>query len=281
MSSTEETRLCFGVGTGRSATMAISNALNSELQTLVLHEGKVREMSASGVQHLPFLTLENRLAYEYPHMVESIISDLRSIDKISSLSNGRVCFGDIAYNYSPLVGGLKKQFPLAKIIFFYRDCIPFVRSCTTITNEDETPVGWPPSSREMTDLELYISYGRLQPKEGTEDAKDWPKWDYLKKNVWLWCETNRIILEQIELFKSDVFFFKFEDFKIDPIKTYNKLRVFLGFNSELSFDSHKLLHSKINQRKVKEIPEFNRWPDGTKKFYEERTFELRKTLKYV
>ncbi|MDB2543307.1 hypothetical protein N9X45_05605, partial [Pseudomonadales bacterium] len=67
-------QLYFGFGTGRTASMSIANALNSEMSSLALHEGKIRSRETAGKQFLSFLTLENRLVYEEPFKADAVVS---------------------------------------------------------------------------------------------------------------------------------------------------------------------------------------------------------------
>ena len=52
--------------------MHLANTLNAEPDCVCVHEGKFRLREESGDQKLPFLTLENRIAYEYPERAAEI-----------------------------------------------------------------------------------------------------------------------------------------------------------------------------------------------------------------
>lgn len=89
-------RLFFGASTGRTATMAFANALNSEPDTTCLHEGKFRHEETSGEQVLSFLTLENRLAYETPNAAHEIVAAKRGNTLQIAEQRGDRFFGDVA-----------------------------------------------------------------------------------------------------------------------------------------------------------------------------------------
>ena len=61
--------LFFGAGSGRCGTMMLANLLNSEQHLLCLHEGNERDKETPGKQWLPFLTLENVLAFWEPEQL--------------------------------------------------------------------------------------------------------------------------------------------------------------------------------------------------------------------
>ena len=88
-------KIFFGASTGRTATMHLANVLNAEPDCTCLHEGKFRYLEASGDQILPFLTLENRIAYEYPEKRDELVAAKRSM--IDDLNPEGSLFGDIAY----------------------------------------------------------------------------------------------------------------------------------------------------------------------------------------
>lgn len=245
-----EPQLFFGASTGRTATMAFANALNSEIATTCLHEGKFRHEEISGEKILPFLTLENRLAYEDRQIATEIVAAKRGNVIQLARDRGDVAFGDIAYNNVPFIEALANQYPRAKFVFFFRNCIEFLRSAASETGVDETPVGWPPQSKSLTNVERFIAMGRLQPKQGTEEAYQWNDWTYRAKNIWLWAETNRMLLEQAQnLPKNRYHVVYFDEFKSDPIGVYQQVRKFLCIQGTILASTKDLLLARpINQR---------------------------------
>ena len=65
--------LVFGTGSGRCGTMTLANILNAEPDVVCTHEGKFREREETGVQVIPFLTLQNLIAYHEPAQALGIL----------------------------------------------------------------------------------------------------------------------------------------------------------------------------------------------------------------
>jgi hypothetical protein len=249
-------RLFFGASTGRTATMAFANALNSETDTTCLHEGKFRQEETSGEQVLSFLTLENRLAYETPNAAHEIVAAKRGNTLQIAEQRGDRFFGDVAYNNVPFVAALAKAFPDARFVFFFRQCLDFVRSAASEEGTDETPVGWPPKDKPLTNVERYIALGRLQPREGSDLARLWDSWSHRAPNIWLWSETNRLLLDQAaELPKNRFQKIYFEEFRSAPVATYETLRAFLDMPGDMQQATKDILLARpINMRREKPAP---------------------------
>jgi hypothetical protein len=260
--------LFFGASTGRTATMHLANSLNAEPDCVCVHEGKFRHRETSGEQLLPFLTLENRLAYESPERALGVIDSKRAIIDQLNLE-GVSHFGDIAYNNSPFLVPLSVRFPQAKFVIIVRDGRSFVRSATVMEGEDETPVGWPPTNKKLTPLEEYISLGRLQPRRGSPLEQPWRTWDAFEKNVWLWAETNTIILDALDVIASDRWLLvRFEDFVSDTLRVYLKIREFLGFEQDLSEEARSVLMSKVvNASGSYAIASYSDWSSAQKEHF--------------
>lgn len=244
------TQIFFGIGSGRVGSMALANALNCEAECNCLHEGKFRDMETVGEQLLPFLTLQNRIAYEKPSEASMLVHQYRNQMREIAVNRELKYFGDIAYNNAPFVTALHKYYPDAKFIFQFRDCLSFVRSCTAVDTVDETPVGWPPDDKPLSKVERYIALGRIQPRATSEESALWDRWSFVKKNIWLWAETNRIILEALsEIPKSLVYNMRSEDFRVDPLGSYCNLRKFLGIANPLPSGIRRCLADRpINKR---------------------------------
>jgi hypothetical protein len=255
-----DTQLFFGASTGRTATMHLANCLNAEPGCTCVHEGKFRHRETSGEQILPFLTLENRLAYETPGKAADIIEEKRAV--IDTLDiEGLSHFGDVAYNNSPFLVPLSVRFPNAKFILIVRDGRTFVRSATVLEGEDETPVGWPPDDKETTRLEDYISLGRLQPRRDSPLRAEWADWGAFEKNVWLWAETNTLILDAMqEIEPGRCLLVRFENFVSDPLREYTNIREFLGFEGDLPGETKEVLLSPtVNASGIYAIPAYEQW----------------------
>lgn len=274
--------LFFGMGTGRTASMMIANLLNSEVGCDCLHEGKFRDMEVSGEQLLPFLTLQNRLAYERPDEAAALILQCRNQMRDMASDRGLKYFGDIAYNNSPFVLALHSLYPEAKFIFQFRDCLDFVRSCAAVDVQDEMPVGWPPVEKPLSKIERYIALGRLQPRTGTDEEAKWSQWDFVSKNIWLWAETNYIIISALNsLPKSLVHKFQFETFQKAPLNEYNKLREFIGITGLLSEEFYgRLTIRPINKRINKPDINLNQLTSEQRDVFENYAAPVRLMLGY-
>jgi hypothetical protein len=245
------TQLFFGVGSGRVASMSLANALNTEPDCLCLHEGKVRDHEEYGEQFLPFLTLQNRRAYEYPEEAGDIFRQTRL--RMADLADQKNLkfLGDVAYNYAPFVGAISATFPDSKLIFQFRDCLGFLSSCTATVGTDETPVGWPPPDKPLSKVESFISMGRWQPRQLSPERVDWESWSYVSKNIWLWAETNRVLLDSLASVPTTLIYYaKFEAFRTDPLGEYALIRRFLNLPGTISDEgSRRLTARPINYRK--------------------------------
>jgi hypothetical protein len=270
----------FGVGSGRCGTMAFSNFLNSENNSICLHEGKIRQKESSKNQVLPFLTLQNYYSYENPNTAFDTFAKTRSM--IPDLCDDMQCsyFGDIAYNYAPFVGEIPKLFPGAKLIYFYRNGIEFVRSVITDQIPDPTPVGW--LNRKMHNkVERFISLGRLRPSKENELFSTWKSLSEISKNAWLWSETNSLILTGIEKWPENlVHKVCFEKFKNNPLEEYKKVRSFLGLSNEMSQLTQSLFKSPINNRSCKVLPKYKDWTPEMKSDFNQLAGNMMSQLGY-
>ena len=162
-----------------------------------LHEGKERDKETPGKQWLPFLTLENVLAFWEPERAEGIFREKRELMPNIVAKEKIKLFGDIAYNYCPFIHAMPSVFPQSKLIVIYRDGRDFVRSAYIADQNDKAPVGWG-DSVEKNDVNKFISLGRLRPQNSDDENSRWQSMSIVAKNAWLWAETNKIIFEGLK-----------------------------------------------------------------------------------
>lgn len=253
----------FGVGPGRCGTMTLANFLNAEDHVLCTHEGKIRRGTESGQQWLPFLTMENYLAYADPGQAQIIFREKRNdMSKIAERENLRA-FGDIAYNNAPFTAAIPFIFPQARLIVMVRDGRDFVRSAYTAVRPDPTPVGWLDIDTSLTPLEKYISFGRLRPLDAEEPGSAWQGMGALERNAWLWAETMRLIHEGLANWDDEkVLILRFEDFFAAPLEQYPKVRAFLGLDDAPMPEKIGVMASaRINRRGAGEciLPPWREW----------------------
>lgn len=278
-------RLFFGVGAGRCGSMLLANLLNSECDTLCVHEGKVRVGTQSQKQWLPFLTLENYRCYARPETARDVFFDRRKI-MLEILDNHNYNFlGDIAYNYAPFTEVIPSVFEHAKLIVLTRDGRDFVRSVYTSDRPDPLPVGWLDENTELTDLEKFVALGRLRPLPGSNDEERWKNMSPVQKNAWLWSETYRKIFDGLKSWKAENYIVvRSEDFFSNTEAVYSKIRNFLGFSGVLTDETYTLLRTQVNRRASSGsyiLPHYSRWPlKISKQFWGEAT-EMMQRLNYV
>nr|WP_321513221.1 sulfotransferase [uncultured Pseudodesulfovibrio sp.] len=185
----------FVVSTGRCATTLLGLLLGEADTTLVLNEGQIRDALCQGPQVLKALTLENRIAYEEPDLAVDILREKRQ-PQIAQLAKerGLTHYVEIAYYLCPFVAALQEVFPDSKIVYVHRDGRDFVRSAYVNEVPDPMPVGYT-DPRPLDATEKFVAMGRLAPLPGSLQAAQWDTYTPFEKNVWLWMETNRIIME--------------------------------------------------------------------------------------
>ena len=247
--------------------MALANILNSEAGVTCLHEAKFRAKEVAGEKLLPFLTLQNGQAYSAPEQSKTLLSRFRSnMPEIADARGGRL-FGDIAYYYAPFIGHIPSLFPDAKIVVLIRNGTDFVRSATTLAGDDETPVGWPPRAKPLTDVEQFVALGRWRPRVGDPWYDAWDaEFDHFERNAWLWAETNRVIVRAIESVPPEqLLVLRFEDFFRSLPETYPALRAFLGLEGKVpEVTSRLLLARAINHRSAHAVGPVSAWTAAMK-----------------
>ena len=251
----------FGVNTGRVGSFHLSKIINSEKNFICLHEGKEIPKNLIKVNKKKQKTMLRHLAdYNFPCYVNN--KKLRSMiikyRKKPTLKFKKKRIGDIAYYNAVFLPELIKIFRNAKFIFQIRNFKDFVKSCVS-SNNDFAPVGWKDAKLSKTKIEKYLDLMRLKPKKRIKNFPEWEKWDSISKNMWLWHETNRLILKHYTKHKDRFFVLKTEDFKEDPINNYSRLRKFLGIKHKLSKYTLRILNKKkINDRPKKQKVKFEK-----------------------
>jgi hypothetical protein len=273
--------LFFGVGAGRCGTMAIANALAAERGVWCTHEGKRRHAEAVGEQLLPFLTLENRIAYEWPDRAEAIFRRLRG-GMVRMAADAGVRLGDIAYNYAPFLPAMHRVFPDARLVVLVRSGVDFVRSATQASGEDATPVGWPPAGKSLSAVERFVELGRLAPRTTDPLSARWASLDHLERNAWLWAETNRIIFEAIaDRPAGSTWLLRYEDFFRHPATAYRELRHFLGLAGEAAPEALATFERPINRRADKVLGDIASWDARQRAAFDEFAGAMMRRLGYA
>lgn len=276
-------QLFFGVGVGRCGTMALANLLNSERDAICLHEGKMRHRERPGEKLLPFLTLQNGMAYAHPDKAPALFSKARSNVREIAKESGAKWFGDVAYNYAPFLKEIARTFPEARIFVVFRNGRDFVQSATTGSDVDETPVGWSPNGKPLSHVEQFIAMGRWRPRPAEPWAVEWDQiFDHFEKNAWLWAETNRSLLDALSSIDGrHVMVLRFEDVFSRLLPAYRQLRRFVGFSGSIGPETDALITAPpINRRETPIIGKPETWSADMHRTFDAIAGETMRRLGY-
>ncbi len=234
--------------TGRTATTFIAASLNSQDGVAATHEGYLgADKSTDPV--IPLINLENRSAFASLDASISVAQAKRSPDIINmaEVPAGSNTLIDVAYYNATLTYGILHENKSVRMIGIVRDCEPFVRSCTCIEGEDLLPVGWPALDKPLSDREKFIGMGRVRPSRGDADFIAWKTWSAIRRNIWLWRETNVRLAHCKDAFPDRVKLIDFETLKGDPNAFWESISSF--FDTPL-FQPNPHLKSDFINKKV-------------------------------
>jgi len=103
-------------------------------------------------------------------------------------------------------------------------------------------------------------FGRLRPKESTDQFEEWNRLDQFEKICWLWRETYEYTLKIMsKIPKERVFVLGFEDLVRDESKT-KELFAFLGLHGFDSVKIRKVLDEKFNAQRTGNFAQPEDWP---------------------
>jgi hypothetical protein len=203
--------------TGRTATTYITQALSSLPDVTALHEGHKWDASEK-IPSLPLINLENAQCYKSPEKAVSIVQNKRNAeiirDAISKLDVKTLI--DVAYYYPTLIQALLETHSSLHVVGIIRDCESFVRSAARVTGEDIMAVGWPDPEKPLSPREKFIGMGRIKPRKTDPEFDQWNAWGTIERNIWLWRETNALMLKAKDNFPDRVQLLSFETLKTDP-----------------------------------------------------------------
>lgn len=210
--------------TGRTATTMIAATLDALPGVAACHEG-YRGSDKASEPILPLINLENARAYQMPSSAAATVAEKRSAAILAEAQTrvGAQTIVDVAYYNPAIAAALLDAHRQAKMIGIIRDCESFVRSSTTLDGEDVLPVGWPDPAKPLTSREQFIGLGRIKPRRKSDDKAAWDGWSAIRRNIWLWRETNLMLLETRDLFPDRVKIIDFALLKRDPQGFWNAL----------------------------------------------------------
>ena len=259
-------RFAFCASTGRTATMFLATTLNDLPNVVALHEGHLP--GDTQTPRLPLINLHNRKAWYDAAYAEELVAERRDFATLSKAAGAAANLIDVAFYNAPLLAQLARQHANSNLLVIFRRCEGFVRSATIMSGEDRQPAGWPDKSKVLTDREKFISLGRLKPEPGSEDAKRWPAWSAIQRNVWLWSRVNSHLLQVAES-HGNCSAVLYEDLVQDPEKFWAGILQPLGLLSA----SHLALcvkrsANKLNQRGSYQVGPTDAWDGPELKLYE-------------
>jgi hypothetical protein len=256
--------------TGRTATTFLAAALDTIEGVTACHEGYAGADKA-GEPLLPLINLENNLAYQSPAQAVGIVASKRGPEVLEGAAARAGCsvLVDVAYYNPTIASSVLDLHPACRMIGLIRDCASFVRSATQMEGEDLLPVGWPNQAKPLTDREKFIGFGRIRPRRGSDDAARWKEWSAIERNIWLWRETNLLLLDARDRFPDRVRLIDFAMLKSGPTQFWADVVSHFGL-SHLPEISSKLTMGYINTKatgyQVGPAPE---WSDRERSFLAE------------
>ena len=226
----EKQKAFFVLSAGRCGTMTLAHLLNTATNARVWHHPQPDPIKESLLAY--WGNIDKRKAFwkaRYPIIHKT-------------WSEGLV-HGETDLLMTPFCDMLAEEIPDAKFIVLVRNPRDYVRSGMRRNYYHGHP--W--------------DFGRLRPKEETEEFEGWNKLDQFGKVCWLWRKTYEYILKITSaISKHRVFVARFEDLVRSDSKT-EELFEFLGLHG---FDCNKIeqvLENKFNSQQGGHFPEPKEW----------------------
>ena len=236
MTDTSLNRLGFIASTGRTATTFIAKILGDIDGVTALHEGHY--LSDKQLPIIPPINIEHRKAWNNAEFCKMLVLEKRSKAILESATedSSSELLVDVAYYNAALVNELSALHPAAHFIVIYRRCESFVRSATTMLEEDLMPVGWPDDRKPLSPREKFIELGRLKPRKGSPELQSWNEWSAIKKNIWLWKTTNHHLADFVDNGSSSITALRFEMLAEDPTEFWKQLLSGLNLLSDQALE---------------------------------------------
>ena len=270
--------------TGRTATTYISYILNQLDGVAACHEGYLGSDKAIE-PILPLINIENHLCYKSSDMAKKVVLEKRNSQTISDALAATSCdvLIDTAYYNPTIMRALLEEHPTLCVLGIIRSCEDFVRSSVSLTGEDLLPVGWPAPDKELTGREKFISLGRIKPFRGSDAKVAWKSWGSIERNIWLWRETNTLILKCKLDYPSRVSVLRFDQIKQDSERFWAEV---LGrFNLSPSKKIEEYLHQGTQYRNKKtvgyQIPGSSKWTTNQRRLLHEAVVSIDTILEKI
>lgn len=228
-----QVRFHFIASTGRTATTFLARALDEVDQVTACHEG-YRGADKDSEPLLPLINLENRRAYDSREAAREIVAQKRNrctLEEAAAVGNAETLI-DTAYYNATIADALLDAHCETRMVGIIRKLEPFVRSVTATIGEDLLPVGWAAPEKPLTPREKFISMGRIRPSQGSKDADAWSDWSAIMRNIWLWRETNQLLLNAKDEQPGRVLLLKFEEMEADPKDFLSRIANHFGLQQQ-------------------------------------------------
>jgi hypothetical protein len=263
--------LLFIGSTGRTATTFVAASLNRLPEMLACHEGHGFDKNKKNDPLIPLINIESRLVYEKKISGLNLVNDKRSFQVLSAVLKKykKLIFCDVGYYNSVLGSYLIKIHKSAKFVGIIRDCKSFVRSATCISGEDKLPVGWPANTKPLSSREKFIKLGRLRPRSSDPYNKVWKNFTAISKNIWLWRETNMLLMDTKKRYPRRSLLISFETLSKQPDLFWAKMQKFLpSIDLSTLMSKNQVFNLNIKNKKKGgyQIPAFEHWSNDEKKF---------------
>jgi len=227
----KEQKAFFVLSAGRCGTMTLAHLLNTATNARVWHHPQpdpIKESLLAYWNHIDKKKAFWKARYPILH---------------KTWSEGLV-HGETDLLMTPFCDTIASEIPDSKFIVLVRNPRDFVRSGMRRNYYYGHP--W--------------DFGRLRPKEGTEEFERWNKLDQFEKICWLWRETYEHILKTTsKIPKEQVFLLAFEGLVMDESKT-KELFEFLGLDGFDSESIKGILDEKFNAQRAGHFAKPEDWP---------------------
>ena len=265
----------FIASTGRTATTYIAAILNRTEGVLTTHEGYLGA-DKSVTPLIPLINLENRHAYL--DKAESVVLAKRNPALLKQVidTNKADFLIDVAYYNATISDALLRSIPSSRMVGIIRNCEDFVRSATTLHGEDLLPVGWPDPDKPLSRREKFIQMGRIKPKPNSMDAAAWHSWSAVTRNIWLWRETNELILSAAKAHGDRVLIIDFSLLKRNPTKFFNIICTHLELGRVKDSHLESEFANNVNKKQQGyQVGPIETWTDLEQKFAEDATQQIK------
>lgn len=122
---------------------------------------------------------------------------------------------------------------------------------------------------------------RITPVVGSPAGKQWETYTLFEKNLWLWTETNRWIMQFASSLPShQILFLHSEDLFTGDKATVEKLFDFVGRQPASSSAIRKVLGKRMNAQLTGEFPEASAWTSEMNQSFSEIAGEIAGKLGY-